>query len=82
MCLAIPGRVVEVSGDKAKVDFEELAQEIAEASNNLWKLYEYIYNSKKLDMLNESLEYGHTSLRYHILLTANLLVQSFQQCKS
>ena len=63
---------------KAKVDFETLVQEITEASKNVWKLYQYIYNSKKLDILNESLNYGHTSLRYHLLIMTNLLVQSFQ----
>ncbi|MFX1534530.1 MAG: hypothetical protein ACFFDI_09945 [Promethearchaeota archaeon] len=67
---------------KTKVNFEVLAQEIAEASTNVWKLYDYVYKSKKLDMLNESLQYGHTSLRYHILLTANLLVQNFRLNKS
>ncbi|MFX0062407.1 MAG: hypothetical protein ACFFC7_09490 [Candidatus Hermodarchaeota archaeon] len=66
---------------KVKVDFEALAQEIAEASDSVWKLYDYIYNSKKLDLLNESLQYGHTSLRYHLLVMANLLVQSFQHAK-
>ncbi|MFX0062967.1 MAG: hypothetical protein ACFFC7_12375 [Candidatus Hermodarchaeota archaeon] len=66
---------------KAKVDFEALTQEIAEVSNSVWKLYQYIYNSKKLDLLNESLNYGHTSLRYHLLVVANLLVQSFQHAK-
>ncbi|MFX0065324.1 MAG: hypothetical protein ACFFC7_24400 [Candidatus Hermodarchaeota archaeon] len=63
---------------KAKVDFEALGQEITKASTNVWKLYQYIYNSKQLDRLNESLNHGHTSLRYHLLLVANLLVQNFQ----
>ncbi|MFX0063420.1 MAG: hypothetical protein ACFFC7_14685 [Candidatus Hermodarchaeota archaeon] len=66
---------------KVKVDFEVLAQEITEASTNVWKLYQYIYNSKQLDRLNESLDHGHTSLRYHLLLVANLLVQNSQYFK-
>ena len=57
-----------------KIDFQLLAQQIAEVSNNPWKLYEYIYNSKELELLNESFEYGHTSLRRHLLIIANLIV--------
>ncbi|MFX0090149.1 MAG: hypothetical protein ACFFBD_00180 [Candidatus Hodarchaeota archaeon] len=30
------------------IDFEKLDKEISEMSNNIWKLYEYIYNSKEL----------------------------------
>lgn len=60
------------------INFEKLAKEIKEVSNNLWKLYEYIYKSRKLGQLTESLEYGHTSLRYHLILIANLIVRDFQ----
>lgn len=60
-----------------KVDFISLAQSIAEAATNVWKLYEFIYKSKDLDQLNESLEFGHSSLRFHLVLIANLLVQDY-----
>jgi len=62
-----------------KVDFERLAREIKEVSGNIWKLYEYIYKSKELEILNESLQYGHSSLREHVLTVANLIVQDFQK---
>jgi hypothetical protein len=65
---------------KETIDFEQLAKEIVEVNNqSVWKLYEYIYNSKKLDLLNESMEHGHTSLRRHILLITNLVVQDMQR---
>ena len=60
------------------VDFNKLVREIKEVSSNIWKLYKYIYDSKELDMLNESLEYGHTSLKRHLLIITNLIVQEFQ----
>ena len=61
----------------AKIDFQLLAQHIAEVSNNLWKLYEYIYKNKELEVLNESFEFGHTSLRRHLLIIANLIVSEY-----
>ncbi|MFX1251255.1 MAG: hypothetical protein ACFFCZ_06580 [Promethearchaeota archaeon] len=67
---------------KETIDFEQLAKEIEEVTNqSVWKLYEYIYNSKKLDLLNESMEHGHTSLRRHLLLITNLVVQDIQRKK-
>ncbi|MFX0061965.1 MAG: hypothetical protein ACFFC7_07225, partial [Candidatus Hermodarchaeota archaeon] len=67
---------------KETIDFEQLAKEIAEVTNqSVWKLYEYIYKSKKLDLLNESMEHGHISLRRHILLITNLVVQDVQKNK-
>ena len=61
------------------IDFEKLAKEIAEATNtSVWKLYHYIYESKALSQLNESLQFGHTSLQRHLLLIANLIVQEFK----
>ena len=53
-----------------------LTKQIAETANNVWKLYEYIYKSKELDQLNESLEFGQSSLCFYLLLITNLLVQN------
>ncbi|MFX0094139.1 MAG: hypothetical protein ACFFBD_20545 [Candidatus Hodarchaeota archaeon] len=62
------------------LDFEQLAKEIEGVTNqSVWKLYQYIYESKALAQLNESLEYGHTSLRSHLLLIANLIVRDYQR---
>ena len=63
---------------KENIDFKKLARKIKEISKNTWKLYKYIYDSKELDKLNESLEYGHTSLKRHLLIITNLIVQEFQ----
>ncbi|MFX0066071.1 MAG: hypothetical protein ACFFC7_28220 [Candidatus Hermodarchaeota archaeon] len=61
-----------------KIDFSKLANEIKAVSKNVWKLYEYIYQSQELALLNESLQHGHTSLRAHLLVIANLIVQDFK----
>ncbi|MFX1255891.1 MAG: hypothetical protein ACFFCZ_30070 [Promethearchaeota archaeon] len=63
------------------IDFEKLARELKEVANNIYKLYEYIYQSKELAKLNESLQYGHTSLRNHLVIIANLIVRDYQRGK-
>ena len=57
-----------------KINFKELAQHISEVSDNVWKLYQFIYQSKDLDLLNESMLYGHSSLKTHVLFITNLIV--------
>ncbi len=61
----------------AEIDFVKLATEIKQVAENVWKLYDYIYQSQELKQLTESMEYGHSSLRTHFLLIANLIVQDF-----
>ena len=61
------------------MDFIALAQHIAEAATNVWKLYDCIYKNKDLEQLNESLEFGHSSLRFHLVLIANLIVQDYNK---
>ena len=60
-----------------EIDFRKLAEAIKEKAKHVWELYEFIYYSKELRQLNESLEYGHSSLRNHLLLIANLVVQDY-----
>ena len=60
-----------------KIDFQQLANHISEVSDNVWKLYHFIYQSKDLSILNESFKFGHTSLRRHLLIIANLIVQDY-----
>ncbi len=62
-----------------KINFKQLAQEIAEVSTSVYKLYRYIYESKDLELLNESLEFGHSSLRQHLLILINLIVNDYQK---
>ncbi|MFQ5978002.1 MAG: hypothetical protein ACE5OZ_07735 [Candidatus Heimdallarchaeota archaeon] len=63
---------------KNKVDFQKLARQISEANKKgVWTLYKMIYENEELEELNESLQYGHSSLKRHILLIANLIVQDF-----
>ena len=66
-----------------KIDFKQLSQEIQDVVNNghVRQLYQYIHNSGKLDLLNEAFDYGHTSLRYHLLLITNLIVHDYHKGK-
>ncbi|MFX0063221.1 MAG: hypothetical protein ACFFC7_13680 [Candidatus Hermodarchaeota archaeon] len=67
---------------KDTIDFEKLAKEIKEvAEKSVWKLYEYVYQSKELNRLTESMEHGHSSLRRHLILITNLIVQDFYKGK-
>ncbi|MHA1228377.1 MAG: hypothetical protein ACTSPV_16715 [Candidatus Hodarchaeales archaeon] len=66
-----------------KVDFKKLAKEIKEVSEeNIWNLYRYIYESKELGLLNESMDFGYTKLKKHLLMIVKLIVQDFKQVKS
>ena len=59
--------------------YRYLAEHLTEVINqkNIYKLYQTIYQSKVLNQLNESFEYGHTSLKYHLLLIANLVRRDY-----
>lgn len=57
-----------------KVDVQHLVRQIEAHQDNILTLYKIIKASKELDLLNESLEYGHSSLRQHLLIIANLIV--------
>jgi hypothetical protein len=58
-------------------NFNQISNEIKEVSDNIWKLYDYIYHSEELNQLSESLSFGHSSLRDHLLLIANLIVRNY-----
>ncbi|MFQ5977410.1 MAG: hypothetical protein ACE5OZ_04680 [Candidatus Heimdallarchaeota archaeon] len=63
---------------KNKVDFQDLANKISKVNKKgVWKLYQFIHQSERLEEINESLQHGHTSLKTHILLAVNLIVQEF-----
>ncbi len=63
---------------RSEINFQKLADEIAEAEQKgVWKLYEYIQSSKELEQLAETLEHGHSSLRNHLLLIANIIVENY-----
>ncbi|MHA2499972.1 MAG: hypothetical protein ACXAEL_10440 [Candidatus Hodarchaeales archaeon] len=58
------------------IDFDQLAEKITEANKQgVWALYRFIYENKELDQLNESFAFGHSSLKQHLLIIANLIVQ-------
>ena len=60
-----------------KVDFMALASNTAAVADNIWKLYDYINKSREVDKLNESLEYRHLSINFHLVLIVNLIVQDY-----
>ncbi|PWI48454.1 hypothetical protein CEE45_06895 [Candidatus Heimdallarchaeota archaeon B3_Heim] len=63
-----------------KINFIKLAKNIQEVTNtNIWNLYRYIYESKELKLLNESMNHGHTTLHNHLIVIANLIVQDFER---
>ncbi|MHA2231997.1 MAG: hypothetical protein ACXAB4_05880, partial [Candidatus Hodarchaeales archaeon] len=64
-------------GKSAEINFAQLGADIAQLSKSIGKLYEFVYNCQELAQLNESLEYGHSSLRTHLLVLVNLIVQDF-----
>ena len=59
------------------INFKQLANQIAEVTDNVWKLYDFIYKNKDLALLNESLLFGHSSLKAHVLLISNLIVSDY-----
>jgi hypothetical protein len=63
------------------VNFKKIAKEITEVHDNIWRLYQYIYDSNELDKLNESLEHGYTSIKKHLLIITNLIVHEFLQTR-
>ncbi len=65
-----------------KLDFKKLAQKITEVKQqNIWNLYRFIYESKELRLLTESMNHGHTALRNHLLVIANLIVQDLDKIR-
>lgn len=74
----IPGinQKIYVKANKT-INFKQLANQIAEVTDNVWKLYDFIYKNKDLALLNESLLFGHSSLKAHVLLISNLIVSDY-----
>ena len=62
---------------KGEISFEKLAKEIEEIQQSAFKLYNYIYRSKELTRIVESMTYGGTKLRSHLLLMVNLAVNDY-----
>ncbi|MFX0172379.1 MAG: hypothetical protein ACFE9L_10690 [Candidatus Hodarchaeota archaeon] len=69
----------ELPEDFQAIDFEALATQITQVVNqkNVFKLYELIYHSEELGLLNESFEFSYTSLKVHLLLIGNMIVRDY-----
>jgi len=59
---------------RAKDDAQQLVRQIETYQGNVLAFYRVIRASNELTLLNESLEYGHSSLRNHLLVITNLIV--------
>ncbi len=67
--------------NNGKIDFKKLVIDIEEKQNSIYKLYNYIYQSKELGRIVESMTYGCNSLRNHLLLMVNLAINNYHQRK-
>ncbi len=59
------------------IDFTRITKEIEERQHSAYKLYNYIYQSKELKRIVESMTFGGKSLRIHLLLMVNLAINSY-----
>ncbi|MHA1221554.1 MAG: hypothetical protein ACTSQB_07460 [Candidatus Heimdallarchaeota archaeon] len=60
-----------------RIDFEKLVNDIEEQQHSAYKLYNYIYRSKELDRIVESMVFSNKSIRNHLLLMVNLAINSY-----
>jgi len=60
--------------ENGTIDFEKLVREIVERHHSAYKLYNYIFQSKELERIVESMGYAKNSLRQHLLLMVNLAI--------
>ncbi len=60
--------------DNGSIDFKKLVKEIEERQHSAYKLYNYIYQSKELERIVESMVYAKNSLKQHLLLMVNLAI--------
>ncbi len=63
--------------DASRINFKEVKEEIESRQNCPIRLYSFIYNSKDLSRIVESLKYGKSSLRNHILLMVNIILNDY-----
>ena len=64
-----------------QINFQRLAQDIEGIQQSAYKLYNYIYYSKELTRIIESLDYGKNPLRNHLLLMVNLAINDYYDKK-
>ena len=55
-----------------KIDFNTLKRDLETRQYSLYALYSYVYKSRVLNKINETLSYGFSSLKNHLLLMVNL----------
>jgi sulfur relay (sulfurtransferase) DsrF/TusC family protein len=63
-------RILEIE----KIDFHALARNIEKRQYSLYALYSHILKSQELKKVNETLSYGFSSLKNHLLLMVNLYI--------
>ncbi|MHA1185659.1 MAG: hypothetical protein ACTSXA_04570 [Candidatus Heimdallarchaeota archaeon] len=65
------------SMNKGKINFKQLVDELEVNQHSAHKLYNYIYNSKDLIRIVESLRFGYNNLQNHLLVMVNLAINDF-----
>ncbi len=60
------------------IDFDALKREIELCQYSPYALYSFVKKCQALDKINESLEFGFSSLKNHLLLTVNLYLDDLQ----
>ncbi len=70
----VPSRYNRENGE---IDFKLLKQDLEQVQHSPYRLYNYIYHSKELERIVESMDYGISSLRNHLLLMVNLAINDY-----
>ena len=62
-----------------KIDFNLLKREIESCQHSPYALYTYVRKSQVLNKINESLIFGFSALKNHLLLMANLYINDLSR---
>jgi hypothetical protein len=64
-----------------RINFKKLKKEIEQHQYSAFKLYQFVYQSKDLKRIVESMTYGKNPLRNHLLLMVNLAINDWRSQK-
>jgi hypothetical protein len=68
--------------ENGQINFKKLRDNIESRQQCPIRLYEFIHHSQDLSRIVESLKYGKSSLRNHILLMVNLAINDYYKNKA
>ncbi|MHA1185603.1 MAG: hypothetical protein ACTSSK_01820 [Candidatus Heimdallarchaeota archaeon] len=67
--------------EKGAINFKKLVSDLEQNQRSVYKLYNYIYQSKDLSKIVESMRFGQNSLRNHLLVMVNLAINDYYDKK-